>query len=88
MKIETKYNINDRVYYIDGHSIKCGIVSGLKYAIVCKRTYRDMLGNYLGPTGEVEELYQIGYDEIQASDIFKTKEELLNNLKDETDNNK
>ena len=88
MDIKTKYNIGDKVFYVDQNVIKRGVINGIVFIAVSKHVAEDALGNVLSTICESEESYKIGYDSIPVSCLFGTKEELINSLKDETDNNK
>ena len=81
MKIETKFNVGDYVFYLENNSIKHGTIERIQIE-VASRTEEGMI-NY----GNIKpyiysELYYLGASEGVhcARLIFKTKQELLDSL--------
>ena len=77
MIIESKFDIDDKVYFIHHSKIHCGViisVSFYKFKNIC---------------GEIHDglHYRISYNDISADidecDVYSTKEELLNKLSEE-----
>ena len=66
MKVKTKYNINDTVWFVSDNKIQCGRISGI--------------GISVGQTVAIMYSMYSGYDRILEEKLFETKEELLNTL--------
>ena len=66
MKVKTKYNINDTVWFMSDNKIQCGMISGV--------------GISVGQTVTIMYSMYSGYDRILEEKLFKTKQELLNTL--------
>lgn len=85
MEIKTKYNIGDNLYYISNKSVvKRGTVRGIRYTVATEFIPKK---GYCSPY-TVEELYEINFDEVSVCGLFRSKEELIKRLIDETDNDK
>lgn len=77
MIIESKFDIDDKVYFIHHSKIHCGIITS-----VCFHKFKNICG-------EIHDglRYRISYNDISADieecDVYRTKEELLNKLSEE-----
>lgn len=77
MIIETKYDIDDKVYFIHHSKIHCGVITSVsfyKFKIICGEIHGGLR-------------YRISYNgistDIEECDVYSTKEELLNKLSEE-----
>lgn len=74
MKIETKYNIGNKVWFIYGRSVSKGTIKEVLVSLIS-----DEYGNintsidYIVMTGYIEE-------RVEENHLFTTKEELLKSL--------
>lgn len=81
MKIETKFNIGDYVFYLENNSIKHGMIEAIQIEVAI-RTEGGMI-NYDNIKPYIHsELYYLGASVgIRCARlIFKTKQELLDSL--------
>lgn len=72
MKVNTKYNLGDRLWFLENNMVRCGVVTNL-YIIL--RTPD-------APEGEIEIRYIIGHDDDRRleSTLYSTKEDLLRSI--------
>lgn len=93
MRIETKYNINDELWFMMGNRIHCKKVIDVKIEAKGKTQYKVANGRGLVPTGNyLHEDTIISYimesgpkgcffiDPVKEKDLFKTKKELIKSL--------
>lgn len=72
MIIETKYNIGDKVWYVD-KSAKCRVVDAIKV----EQKWREL---EMGWVGEPVTKYWVDCEWWFESELYPTKEELLKSL--------
>ena len=70
MKIETKFNIGDEVFYMTGNKVKTGEVKSMTIKV-----YLNMFNEE-----SMIILYQLIDSEVSENILFATKQELLDSL--------
>lgn len=76
MTIETKYSLNEKVFFMPGQLKKVVSAEVMRIDVTIERTALD------GSTTNQEEMYimQGKYGPIKKSEIFSSREELLKSL--------
>lgn len=75
MKIETKYNIGQKVWYISGYKAVCRNICGVSVSTLSNEYCYDVVVYYrLRRDGMSKE------EQVEEKFIFPTKEELLKSL--------
>lgn len=93
MRVETKYNVDDELWFIMGNRVHCKKVIDVKITVKGKMGYKIATGRGLVPSGKyLHEDTVISYimesgpagcffiDAVKEKDLFKTKKELIKSL--------
>ena len=82
MKIETKFDIGDKVFYMKNNKVEENIITDIKIIVGLKR--EDGMINYDNIKASIKrEIYYVDMNrdlKFHPSWLFKTKEELLKSL--------
>ena len=75
MEVNTKYNIDDRVWIVLNNKVEKQIVTGIT-------VYHTFKEPHLGGEEKIDILYDLNWqtEEVPESRLFSTKEELLKSL--------
>ena len=76
MIIETKYNVGDRLWYMENNKACSRVVAAIKFTCYGDIVVKDY-GYYLEPESGDESIY---WFEQHESHLYPSKEELLNSL--------
>lgn len=89
MNITTKFDINQKVWFVCGETrkIKCERVKGINVVVTSKPVYKSELRKKeLVPTGECKEYFILPYYHLESTNnepeynLYATKEELLQSI--------
>lgn len=81
MKIETKYNTEQKVFFLKNGQIQCDKIFSIDISVTDDRYI--MFGGYdkSGSINTCIKYYIIGHGFFSENEIFATKEDLINSIK-------